>query len=238
GEIVGGALEAARKNIRIGVTTLELDSLIEDYIRSHGGTPSFKGYGRQDNPFPNAACISINEIVVHGIPSERKLEEGDIVSIDVGVYYSGYHSDAARTYAVGRIDPEKQRLIDVARQSFYTGIEYFGIGNRVRDISSAIQQYVESNGFHVVRALVGHGIGKNLHEQPDVPNFGRPGTGVRLENGMTLAIEPMIAMGTYEVYEKDDGWAISTRDHSPAAHYENTVALIDNKPVIFTPGGE
>lgn len=238
GAIVGMALEQASKNIRVGVTTRELDKIIEDYILGKNAVPSFKGYGDKDNPFPAAACISINDEVVHGIPSERKLREGDIVSIDVGAYYKGFHGDAARTYCVGEVSPEVKRLVEVTRQSFYEGIELFKPGNRLRDISSAIQTYAESNGFQVVRALVGHGVGRHLHEEPDVPNFGRPGRGIRLDNGMTLAIEPMIAVGTYDVYQEDDGWTIRTMDGTPAAHYENTVALIDGKPVILTQGGE
>jgi methionyl aminopeptidase len=167
------------------------------------------------------------------------LREGDIVSIDVGAYYKNYHGDAARTYAVGQIAPEARRLIDVTRESFYRGIEEFREGNRLEDISHAIQTHIESNGYHVVRDLIGHGIGTTLHQEPDVPNFGRAGRGVRLRSGMTLAIEPMVGMGTYHVYQdEDDGWTIRTMDHSLAAHYENTVALLDGRQIILTQGGE
>lgn len=237
GEIVAGALETARDHIRPGITTRELDALIEDYIRSKDAIPSFKGYG-SDPAYPAASCISVNDVVVHGIPSGRKLAEGDIVSIDVGACFQHYHGDAARTYPVGAVTSEARHLMDVTRQSFYQGIEQFRRGNRLMDISHAIQTHIESNGFHVVRALIGHGIGSQMHMEPDVPNFGKAGRGVRLVDGLTLAIEPMVGMGTYEVYEEDDGWTVCTADHSLAAHYENTVALLDGRLIILTQGGE
>ena len=237
GQIVADALSIARDNIHPGVTTKEIDVKVEEYILKCGATPSFKGYGAK-KPFPAATCISVNEVVVHGIPSDRKLIEGDIVSIDIGAYYKNYHGDAARTFPVGAISSEKRRLIDVTRESYYAGVKEFRVGNRISDISAAIQICIESNGFHAVRALIGHGVGQQLHEEPDVPNFGSPGRGVRIANGMTLAIEPMVGMGTYEVYEKNDGWTICTKDHSPAAHYENSTALFDGEIIILTQGGE
>lgn len=230
GQITGGALKMAEESVKPGMTTWELDSLIEKYIRSHGARPSFKNY----NGFPSAACISVNEVVVHGIPSHRVLKEGDIVSVDVGSYYKGYHSDAARTFAVGNISEEAQKLIDVTRQSFFEGIKCAYPGMRIGDIGSRIQQYVESFGFGVVREMVGHGVGRALHEAPDVPNYGREGHGVRLIEGMCIAVEPMITQGSYKIKTLPDGWTTVTADGKLAAHYENTLAVTKDGPKLLT----
>lgn len=222
--------ELIAKHIRIGITTRELDQIAESYIISQGATPSFKGYGG----FPAAICASINDEVVHGFPSERKLQQGDIVSIDAGVYLNGYHSDAARSYGVGELSPDMQKLIDVTRQSFYEGIKFAKAGHHLSEISQAIQQYAESHGFSVVRDLVGHGIGKELHEEPQIPNYKTPGRGPKLRKGMVLAIEPMINMGTWEIDILDDDWTVVTRDGMPSAHYENTIVITDGEPEILT----
>ncbi len=233
--IVAEVLKLVGAQIKPGVTTLELDTLAEDYIRSFGGVPAFKGYGSQkDNLFPATLCTSVDAEVVHGIPSKRVLKEGEIVSIDVGVKKNGYFGDGAWSFAVGRISPEKQRLLDVTRESLCKGIEKAVVGNRVHDISYAVQSYVEANGFSVVRELVGHGVGKDLHEPPNVPNFGKPGTGPELKSGMTLAIEPMVNLGNYQVLMQPDGWTVVTRDGLPSAHFEHTVAIVDGKAEILT----
>lgn len=213
-----------------GVTTSYLDKLAEDYIRSHGATPSFKGYGG----FPGTLCTSINEEVVHGIPSERVLKEGDILSVDMGCILGGYHADMARTYAVGEISPEAKKLIEVTKQSFFEGITFAKEGNYLNDIGSAIQKYVEKNGFSVVRAYVGHGIGTQLHEAPEIPNYKTFGRGVRLVKGMTLAIEPMVNMGDCNVRTLKDGWTAVTKDGKYSAHYENTILITDDGPEILT----
>ena len=219
-----------RAEIKAGITTKELDTIAEEFIRSCGATPSFKGYGG----FPGSVCISINEEVIHGIPGSKKLKNGDVVSIDMGSYIGGYHGDAARTYGVGEITEADQKLIDVTRQSFFEGIKYAKAGNHLYDISSAIQKYVESNGFSVVRDFVGHGIGRNLHEDPAVPNYKQIGRGIKLQKGMVLAIEPMVNAGGYEVKVLKDGWTTVTKDGSRAAHYENTVYITDGEPEILT----
>ena len=231
GRITGEALLAARDHVRPGISTYELDRLVRESIEKAGAKPSFLGYGG----FPGSACISINDEVIHGIPSKRRfLQEGDIVSIDVGAYYQGFHGDCAATYACGTISAEAQRLIDVTRESFYEGIKYAKRGHRVSDISHAIQKHVESNGFSVVRSFVGHGVGAQLHEDPEVPNFGAPGRGPRLLPGMTLAIEPMVNTGTYEVRVLRDKWTTVTADGKLSAHYENTVLITDGEPEILT----
>lgn len=232
GKIVNEALLSVEEIVREGVTTEELNALIEKIITSHGATPSFKNY----NGFPAASCISPNCVVVHGIPSKKTvLCEGDIVSVDVGAYLNGYHADAARTYPVGNISSKAQNLIDVTKECFFRGAQMAVHGNRVGDIGCAVQTYAEENGYGVVRELVGHGVGKNLHESPDVPNFGRAGRGVRLVNGMVIAIEPMINEGCAEVdFNRLDGWTVTTRDKKLSAHYENTVAITDNGPLILT----
>ena len=230
GRIAAEVLELMKTVIRPGISTKELDSRAEEYILSKGGKPSFKGY----NGFPAALCTSVNEQVVHGIPGGRVLHQGDIVSIDVGVLYEGYHADTAYTYPVGEVAPETLRLMEVTQQSLYAGIEKAVVGNRLGDIGSTVQQVAESAGFSVVRALVGHGVGQNLHESPEVPNYGTAGHGIRLREGMVIAIEPMINMGVYEVRQLKDGWTIVTLDKKPSAHFEHTVAITAQGPQILT----
>ncbi len=231
GKITGDALKMLEQHIKPGVSTEELDKLAHKYFTSKGATPSFLNYAG----FPKSICSSINEQVVHGIPNKHViLKEGDIISVDVGAYIKGYHGDAARTFAVGKISEEAQRLIDVTRESFFKGIKYAKHGNKLGDVSSAIQEYVEKNGFSVVRDLVGHGIGKNLHEDPSVPNYGHAGRGVKLAAGMTIAIEPMVNAGTHEVQVLDDEWTVVSADGSLSAHYENTVLITPNECEILT----
>ena len=231
GRITGEALLLAREHVREGVTTKELDTLIRNYIEKCGAKPSFLGYGG----FPGSACISINDEVIHGIPSKnRVIREGDIVKVDVGAFYKGFHGDSARTIPVGKVSDEALKLIEVTRQSFFDGVANMKAGNRIGDIGSAIQQRVESNGFSVVKRYIGHGIGHDLHESPDVPNFGTAGRGARLCMGMALAIEPMVNIGTEEVMEMPDKWTVKTRDHILSAHYENTCALTSDGVVITT----
>ena len=230
GRIAANALAAAGAAAVPGITTGELNDLIKKSIEKDGAYPSFLGYAG----FPGAACISINDEVIHGIPGKRVLREGDLVKIDVGATYQGYIADCANTFPVGKIDDEAQRLIDVTRQSFYEGMKYAQTGNRVSDISHAIQTYVEENGFSVVRKYVGHGVGSKLHEEPEVPNFGSPGVGARLVSGMTIAVEPMVNQGVYTVKELDDGWTVKTRDGKLSAHYENSVLITENGPEILT----
>lgn len=230
GQITGGALAAAEEAIAPGMTTGELSSLIERYIRAHGARPSFKNY----NGFPAAACISVNEVIVHGIPGARVLAEGDIVSVDVGSYYKGFHSDAARTFPVGTVSAEAQALIDRTKQCFYEGIKYAVPGMRIGDIGAAVQKYAESFGYGVVREMVGHGVGRALHEAPDVPNYGREGHGVRLMEGMCIAVEPMINEGTEKIRTLSDGWTTVTADGKLSAHYENTLAITKDGPKLLT----
>lgn len=230
GKILSKLDEVLRAEIRPGITTLELDRIAEDFILSQNAKPSFKGYGG----FPGSICTSVNDEIVHGIPSKRKLVEGDIISIDMGSYIGGYHGDAARTYGVGEIAPEAQKLIDVTKQSFFEGIKFAKAGKHLHEISYAIQKYVESNGFSIVRDYVGHGIGKNLHEDPAVPNYKPIGRGPLLEKGMVIAIEPMVNAGTYKLRVLDDGWTAVTLDGQYAAHYENTVVITDGEPEILT----
>jgi len=220
-EIAASALKIGGEAVRPGVTTAAIDKAIRRYILSRGAKPSFLGYGG----FPAAACISVNEEVIHGIPSSRKLVEGDIVSIDVGAFYNGYHGDTAATFAVGKISEEDQRLLNVTRQSLEVGMAAAKSGNRVGDISWAVQEYVEAAGFSVVRKYVGHGVGNDLHEDPEVPNFGAPGRGPKLVSGMTLAIEPMVNFGGYDVKVLSDNWTVITKDGSRAAHFEHTVLI-------------
>jgi len=223
--------EAVRKLVKPGISTYELDKEAERIIRSYGCIPSFLNY----NGYPASMCVSINDEVVHGIPNKHRiLHEGDIVSLDCGVIYKGYHSDAARTYPVGKISDEAQRLIDVTKQSFFEGLKYAYAGNHLYDISKAIQNYVEDNGFSVVRDLVGHGIGSSLHEDPQIPNFKPVGRGIRLKPGMTLAIEPMINMGEYDVWCLEDDWTFVTEDGSYSAHYENTILITEGEPEILS----
>ncbi|MBQ3037664.1 MAG: type I methionyl aminopeptidase [Clostridia bacterium] len=231
GKITAEALKLIEKHIKPGVSTEYLNKIAHDYIVSKGATPSFLNY----NGFPGSICASPNDWVVHGIPGKKViLREGDIISIDMGAYKNGYHSDAARTFPVGKISQEAQRLIDVTKQSFFEGIKYAVHGAKLGDVSAAIQEYVESNGYSVVRDLVGHGIGKNLHEDPSVPNFGKKGKGVRLAAGMTLAIEPMVNAGEYDVCVLDDDWTVVTEDGTLSAHYENTILIKQGECEILT----
>ena len=228
--ITAAARALAGDMVRPGVTTKEIDKAVHDFIVSQGATPSFLDYCG----YPASTCISVNQTVIHGIPDNRVLKEGDIVSIDVGAYVEGFHGDCAATFACGEISPEAQKLIDVTKQSFFEGIKFARQGCRVSDIGSAVQAYVESNGFSVVRDFIGHGVGADLHESPEVPNFGRPGRGPRLIKGMTLAVEPMVNMGDYKVRVLSDGWTTVTADGSLSAHYENTVLITDGEPEILT----
>lgn len=220
--LVGKTLGEMAKHIRPGVSTLELDRIADEFIRSHGAVPGFLGYGG----FPNSLCISVNDVVVHGIPSaDCVLKEGDVVSIDCGTLKNGYYGDSAYTFEVGRVDDEIHRLLVTTKESLYKGIEKAVAGLRIGDIGHAIQSYCESAGFSVVRELVGHGVGKNLHEDPQVPNYGRAGQGIKLKEGMVIAIEPMINLGERHVYIEEDGWTIRTRDRKPSAHFEHTLAI-------------
>jgi len=229
-KITAAARALAGEMVRPGVTTKQIDKAVHDFIVSQGAKPSFLNY----NGYPGSACVSVNETVIHGIPDGRVLKEGDIVSIDVGAYYKGFHGDCAATFACGAISADAQKLIDITKQSFFEGIRFAKRGHRVSDISHAIQTYVESNGFSVVRSYVGHGVGAQLHEEPEVPNFGNPGRGPRLLPGMTLAIEPMVNVGTHEVRILRDGWTVVTVDGKLSAHYENTVLITDGEPEILT----
>ena len=229
-KITANARALAGAMVKPGVSTKEIDRAVNEYIVSQGAKPSFLNY----NGFPASACISVNSTVIHGIPGGYILKEGDIVSVDVGAFYQGFHGDCAATYACGAISTEAQKLIDVTKQSFFEGIRFARKGARVLDISHAIQTYVESNGFSVVRSFVGHGVGRKLHEEPEVPNFGAPGRGPRLLPGMTLAIEPMVNVGTYDVKVLKDGWTTVTADGKLSAHYENTVLITDGEPEILT----
>lgn len=233
--IVADILKLVGERIQPGITTLELDKLAEEYIRSMGGEPAFKGYGwDKKNLFPATLCTSIDAEVVHGIPSKRMLKSGELLSIDVGVKKNGFYGDGAWSFAIGSVSEEKQRLMHVTEESLFKGIEKAGVGNRVYDISYAIQQHVEANGFSVVRDLVGHGVGAKLHEEPSVPNYGEPGTGAALKDGMTLAIEPMVNYGTWRVKVASDGWTVLTVDGKPSAHFEHTIAIINGKAEILT----
>ena len=228
--ITAQARALAGQLVKPGVTTAEIDKAVHDFILSQGATPSFLGYGG----FPASACISVNDVVIHGIPGKQVLQAGDIVSVDVGAYFQGFHGDCAATFICGETDPESKRLVEVTRQSFFEGIKFAKRGFRVSDISHAVQSYVEQNGFSVVRSFVGHGVGENLHEEPEVPNFGKPGRGPRLIPGMTIAIEPMVNVGSYEVRVMPDRWTTRTVDGTRAAHYENTVLITDGEPEILT----
>lgn len=230
GRLVALSHELVRKNIKAGVTTKELDLLVEDFLRSQNAIPTFKGY----NGFPFSICASVNEEVVHGFPSERKLQNGDIISVDIGATFEGYVGDSAKTFIVGEADAEKKHLVEATRQSFYEGLKFAKLSYRLSDISHAIQQYAESQGLSVVRDYVGHGVGKKMHESPQVPNFGKPNKGPRLQEGMVLAIEPMINAGVYNVKVLGNGWTVVTIDGKPSAHYEHTVAITDGEPELLT----
>ena len=231
GRITGEALLVARDHVRPGISTYELDRLVRESIERAGAKPSFLGYGG----FPGSACISINDEVIHGIPSKKRfLEEGDIVKVDVGAFYKGFHGDSARTIAVGRVSDEAQKLIEVTRASFFAGIDQLKVGNRLGDVGAAIDGLVVANGFSTVKRYIGHGIGHELHESPDVPNYGTPGRGTRLCAGLVIAIEPMVNIGTETVRELSDGWTVKTADGSLSAHYENTVALTGDGIINLT----
>lgn len=230
GRITGEALLLAGEAVKPGVTTKHLDTIIRRHIESCGAKPSFLGYAG----FPGSACISINDQVIHGIPGSRVIEEGDIVKIDVGAYYKGFHGDSANTFPVGKVSDEANKLIEVTKESFWRGIAEAKPGNRIGDIGFAVQSYVESFGFSVVRRYVGHGVGEELHEAPDVPNFGTRGRGVRLCAGMTIAVEPMVNIGGPDVNELKDKWTVVTADGSLSAHYEHTIAITDNGVIVLT----
>ena len=230
GRIVAMALDMVEETISPGLTTSQLDMLIEDFIRSHGAIPAFKNY----QGFPASACISIDDEVVHGIPGKRVIRDGEIVSVDVGTIVDKYYGDSARTFAVGEVTSDKKRLMECTYQSLAAGIDKARKGNKLGQVSSAVQAIAEGHGYGVVRQLVGHGIGKKMHEEPQVPNFGSPSDGPVLESGMVLAIEPMINMGTYDVKTMPDGWTVVTADGLPSAHFEHTVAITDNGPEILT----
>ena len=230
GKITAAARALAGEMVRPGVTTREIDSAVEQFIRKQGAVPSFLHY----NGYPASVCISVNDEIIHGIPGKRVLVEGDIVSIDVGAYIGGFHGDCAATFACGKISRKAQSLIDVTRQSFFEGIQYAKEGQRLQDISAAIQKYVESHGYSVVREYVGHGVGAKMHEPPEIPNYGHPGRGPRLLRGMTLAIEPMVNAGKAAIQVLPDGWTVKTADGKWAAHYENTILITDGEPEILT----
>jgi len=228
--IVSKTLGEVAKVVKPGVTPLELDTLAEACIRDHGADPGFLGL----YDFPNTLCISVNEMVVHGIPNDRPLEEGDVISVDCGAKKNGFYGDHAYTFGVGEIAPEVQKLLEVTKESLYLGIEQARSGNRIGDIGYAVQHHAEKNGYGVVRELVGHGLGRVMHEDPQVPNYGRPGRGKKLVNGMVLAIEPMINMGTRHIRQLKDGWSIVTQDKMPSAHFEHDVAIVNGMPDILS----
>ncbi len=231
GAIVARAHQAVKKAVKPGITTQEIDAIVDEVIKNEDATPSFKGYGG----FPGSACTSVNEEIVHGIPSpKRTLKSGDIFKVDIGAIYKGYHGDSAWTYAVGEISQEAKELMQVTHDSLFEGLKYAVAGNRITDISHAIQTYAESHGYSVVRDFVGHGVGKTLHESPQIPNYGPPGKGPTLKPGMTLAIEPMINQGLKDIKVLDDGWTAITQDKSLSAHYEHTVLITEDAPVILT----
>lgn len=234
-KIVAETLQLLKKYIKPGITTFELDKIAEDYILSNNAKSAFKGYSQGGSVrFPGNICTSVDEEVVHGIPNQRVLKEGEIISLDCGVVKNGYFGDAALSVAVGKISDEKKRLMDVTESSLYQGIEQAKSGNKLHDISFAVQDHVEKNGFSVVRDLCGHGVGRYLHEDPSIPNFGKKGTGVQLKPGMTLAIEPMVNYGKYDVIVHNDGWTIATKDGTPSAHFEHTILINQDSPEILT----
>lgn len=234
-KIVAETLQLVKRYAEVGKTTLELDKIAEDYILSNNAIPAFKGYSQAGSiDFPGTICSSINEEVVHGIPSNRVLENGDLLSVDVGVDKNGYFGDAAITIAIGDVEKENMDLLEATEKSLYIGIDEAKKNNRVGDISFAIQEYIESKGYSIVKDLCGHGVGKYLHEDPQIPNFGRPNSGAKIKNGMTIAIEPMINLGTYEVNVAQDGWTVLTRDKKVSAHFEHTIAIINDFPEILS----
>ena len=229
-DVLGRVHGEMAKIVAPGVSTLRLDQVAEEFIRDSGGIPSFKGY----SGFPATLCISVNDVVVHGIPTDYVLKDGDIISVDCGVFLEGFHSDSAYTYQVGNVEEEVKRLLERTKESLYLGIEKAIVGNRTGDIGHAIQHYVEGFDYGVVRELVGHGVGRDLHESPEVPNYGKPGRGAKLKSGMVIAIEPMINLGGKEIHQESDGWTIRTRDNKPSAHFEHTVGITDEGPMILT----
>ena len=229
-DILGRAHGEVAKYVKEGVKTSFLDKIAEEFIRDNKAVPSFKGY----NGFPASLCISVNEVVVHGFPSDYELKDGDIISVDCGVFHQGFHSDSAYTYPVGEVSPSVIALLKATRDSLYLGIEQAVAGNRIGDIGHAIQKFVEAKGYTVVRELVGHGLGRKLHEAPEVPNYGKKGSGALLKAGMVIAIEPMINLGTRNIVQERDGWTIRTADRRPSAHYEHTVAILENKTEVLT----
>ena len=230
GKITAAARALARDMVKPGVTTAQIDKALFQYIKEQGTTPSFLHY----NGYPASVCVSVNDEIIHGIPGKRVLQEGDIVSVDVGAFIGGFHGDCAGTYPCGQVSDEALRLIRVTQQSFFEGIKYAREGYRLSDISAAVQAYVEANGFSVVREYVGHGIGHQMHEAPEVPNYGKPGHGPRLLRGMTIAVEPMVNAGTAAIRQMPDGWTVRTADGKNAAHYENTVLITDGEPELLT----
>lgn len=230
GKITAAARSLAREMVTPGITTAQIDREVRHFIEKSGAKPTFLGYGG----YPASVCLSVNEEVIHGIPGHRVIQEGDIVSVDVGATYRGFVGDCAGTYVAGEASDEAKRLIAVTRQSFFEGMKFARAGYRIGDISHAIQEYVERNGFSVIREYVGHGVGAEMHEAPEVPNYGEPGRGPRLLRGMTIAVEPMVAAGTWEVRVMKDGWTVKTRDGKLAAHYENSIAITDGDPEILT----
>jgi methionyl aminopeptidase len=229
-EVLGKTHAEVVQKIKPGVKTLELDKIAYEFITKNGGKPSFKGF----KGYPSSLCISVNEVVVHGFPSDYILQEGDIISVDCGVYLNGFHSDSAYTYAVGEISEEKKKLLDTTKASLYEGIKQAVVGNRTGDIGHAVQSFVEKEKYSVVRELVGHGVGKNLHEEPEVPNYGKRGSGVLLQNGMVLAIEPMVNLGKKNIFLEKDGWTIRTADRKPSAHFEHTVVVRKGQAEVLT----
>jgi len=229
-DILAKAHGEVDKHVKVGVKTSYLDKIAEEFIRDHQAVPSFKGYGG----FPASLCISVNEVVVHGFPSEYELKDGDIISLDCGVFHQGFHSDSAYTYHVGEVSSPVLDLLRATKDSLYLGIEKAVFGNRIGDIGNAIQKFVEAKGYTVVRELVGHGLGKNLHEAPEVPNYGKKGSGPLLKDGMVIAIEPMVNLGTRNIVQERDGWTIRTADRKPSAHYEHTVAIFEDRTEILT----
>ena len=229
-DILGRAHGEIAKHVRKGVKTSFLDKIAEEFIRDHAAVPSFKGY----NGFPSSLCISVNEVVVHGFPSEYELKDGDIISVDCGVFHQGFHSDSAYTYPIGEVPPSVLALLSATKDSLYLGIEQAVFGNRIGDIGHAIQKFVEAKGYTVVRELVGHGLGRKLHEAPEVPNYGKKGSGPLLKQGMVIAIEPMINLGTRNIVQEKDGWTIRTADRKPSAHYEHTIAIFEDRTEVLT----
>ena len=229
-ELLGKAHGEVAKHVGPGITTKALDKIAEEFIKDNGAHPSFLGY----DGFPASLCISVNEVVVHGFPSSYELKDGDIISIDCGVYLNGYHADSAYTYPIGEVKPEVLALLKTTKESLYKGIEEVRRGNRIGDVGYAIQRYCEDRGYQVVRELIGHGVGKSLHEKPEVPNYGKRGRGPKIQDGLVIAIEPMINLGTRRVVQEKDGWTIRTRDRMPSAHYEHTVAVVDGAAEVLT----